>query len=606
MKKMSLFGLFLVVIAMVISSCGGGGGAATPATLSSIAITPAAPTVAIHGSQNFVATGTYSDGSTSVITSSVTWASSDTVVATINTSGIATAVANGTTTITAILGTITGTTTLTVKTLVSIAVTPSASTVAVASTKQFTATGTFDDGTTSDISFSCDWTSSSTAVATIATGGLATAVALGSTTITATSVGISNTATLTVAAGGGAPGAFSLTYPLNGYTAVLVTPTLTWDASLDAATYTVEVATSSTFGATDVVNQTGLTAATYDVPASTLNAGIIYYYRVTAVNSSGSTISTGAPVWFSSPIYLGIDSPNYVAVTPDGTRALVTNGTAAGNVKLVSLTSHAVTDTITTGSYTAGVAVTPDGTANANKAVVANAYGSSGHSVSVIDLASKTVTSTTPTYIGGTLYDIAVAPDGASMVLGDLNDGGTLDGLRAFDIATGAQIAFVSFMPYDGPFGITYTTDGLSILTTNGILGTSIKRLTVSGTSFATISGTSSTYGVAVTPNGANALITSGPGETVKVISLGSNTVTNAISYASSSYVHNIAITPDGTMAFVGGTSDVAVISLADYSILATYPTFGFNVAVTPNSKVGLITSTVNGQGVLKFVKLQE
>lgn len=602
MKKELLFALVFTVIAMAVSSCGGGGSGGSAATLASIAVTPAAPTVAIGASQTFVATGTYSDASTSVITSSVTWASSDTAKATISTSGIATAVANGTSTITATLGAISGTTTLTVKTLVSIAVTPTASTVAVGSTKQFTATGTFDDGATSDISSSCAWTSSSTSVASIATSGLATAIALGSTTITATSVTISNTATLTVAAGGGAPGAFSLTYPGNGYTAVLVTPTLTWDESLDAATYTVEVATSSTFGATDVVNQTGLTAATYDVPASMLNAGVIYYYRVTAVNSSGSTISTGAPYWFSSPIYLGIDSPNYVAVTPDGTGALVTNNTAAGNVKLVSLTTHAVTDTITTGSYTAGVAVTPDGAT----AVVANSYGDTGHSISVIDLASKTVVRTIATYTGGTLYDIAVSPDGLTTALGDLSDGGTLDGLRTFTIATGTQVAFVSFETYNGPFGVSYTPDGLSILTTNGILGTTIKRLTISGSSLTSITGTSSTYGVAVTPNGANALVTSGPGETVKVISLTGNTVTNEITYESSSYVHNVAITPDGTMAFVGGSFDVTVISLTDYSILATYPTFGFNVAVTPNSKVGLITSTVNGLGVLKFVKLQE
>ena len=83
--------------------------------LNSIAVTPVNPTTAAGGSQQFTATGTYSDGSTANITTQVTWSSSNTSVATINASGLATAVAAGTSTITATQGSITGSTTLTVQ-----------------------------------------------------------------------------------------------------------------------------------------------------------------------------------------------------------------------------------------------------------------------------------------------------------------------------------------------------------------------------------------------------------------------------------------------------------------------------------------------------------
>jgi hypothetical protein len=62
------------------------------------------------------ATGTYSDGTTKDLTTQVLWASSDTDVASIDSTGFVTAKRTiGRTTINAILGSIVGTTTLTVQ-----------------------------------------------------------------------------------------------------------------------------------------------------------------------------------------------------------------------------------------------------------------------------------------------------------------------------------------------------------------------------------------------------------------------------------------------------------------------------------------------------------
>jgi parallel beta-helix repeat protein len=72
------------------------------ATLTSIAITPPTATVAIGQNAAFTATATYSDATTADRTSQVTWSSSNTVIATIDTStGIATGVALGSTSVSA-------------------------------------------------------------------------------------------------------------------------------------------------------------------------------------------------------------------------------------------------------------------------------------------------------------------------------------------------------------------------------------------------------------------------------------------------------------------------------------------------------------------------
>jgi len=71
-------------------------------TLFSIEVTPNPPSsLAISSLQQFDAIGTYSDGSTADITSQVTWASSNTTVATISSDGLATAAGAGTANITA-------------------------------------------------------------------------------------------------------------------------------------------------------------------------------------------------------------------------------------------------------------------------------------------------------------------------------------------------------------------------------------------------------------------------------------------------------------------------------------------------------------------------
>jgi uncharacterized protein YjdB len=154
------------------------------------------------GTQQFTATGTFSNGSTGDVTGRSTWTSSDPAIATIDSAGLATGVAFGSVTIQANCQCYTAKNALTVSSqtvsLTSITVTPANPTISVGKTQQFTATANYSNNTSSNITGSATWSSSDTTIATVTSGGLATGVAPGNTTITASSGTISGTTTLTV------------------------------------------------------------------------------------------------------------------------------------------------------------------------------------------------------------------------------------------------------------------------------------------------------------------------------------------------------------------------------------------------------------------------
>lgn len=177
------------------------------ATLQSITITPASLSIPAGVEKQFVATGTYSDGSTQNITTAVIWNLSNTNIATISNAagsqGLLTPIIAGNANITANLnGSSSNTSSLTVTTAIlqSITVTPANSSIPLGVQKQFTAIGTYSDASTVDYTSLVLW-SSSTKAATISNStnnGLAIAVSVGTTLITASFQNITATTTLTV------------------------------------------------------------------------------------------------------------------------------------------------------------------------------------------------------------------------------------------------------------------------------------------------------------------------------------------------------------------------------------------------------------------------
>jgi hypothetical protein len=175
----------------------------TPPNLVSIALSPADLTLPLGAAQQFVATGTFNDGTTQQL-ASVIWNSSSTAVATINSdassSGVADALGQGNTTLSACAGAVCGSTSLTVgpAALVLIAVSPANGTVPSGESLQFSATGTYSDGSSKQLNSGVQWSSADPSVATITAAGVASGVSMGGSNITATVGNVAGTAALTV------------------------------------------------------------------------------------------------------------------------------------------------------------------------------------------------------------------------------------------------------------------------------------------------------------------------------------------------------------------------------------------------------------------------
>ena len=162
---------------------------------------PAAPyTLPAGSAEQFTAIGNYSSGPSQNLTGLVTWATTPVsgTTAAITSGGSVSGSSAGTSTITATLGGVTGTATVTIPSLVSIAVTPKSPSITGTNTEQFAATGTYSDSSTLSLTNLVTWASSATGVATINATGLATGVSPGSTRISAALGGVTGTMLLTV------------------------------------------------------------------------------------------------------------------------------------------------------------------------------------------------------------------------------------------------------------------------------------------------------------------------------------------------------------------------------------------------------------------------
>jgi trimeric autotransporter adhesin len=179
----------------------------TAATLTAIVITPPDPSLAKGTTKQLFATCDFSDGTTEDCTDEVSWTSSNINAVVSNAAGskgLVTGVAVGSSVIVATLDGLKDSTTVTVTaaTLKSIVITPPGPILAKGTFVRLTATGTFSDGTTEDLTRQASWTSNNGKIAQVGNGkflgGLVIGLAVGSATITATLDGIQGSTTVTV------------------------------------------------------------------------------------------------------------------------------------------------------------------------------------------------------------------------------------------------------------------------------------------------------------------------------------------------------------------------------------------------------------------------
>ena len=356
------------------------------ATLSSIAVTPATASIAAGNTQQFTATGTYSDHTTADITQSVNWTSSNQTIATISNSsgsnGEATGIAAGGVTITASLSGHTGTAALTVTnaTLTSIAVRPTTATISVNTQQQYVAEGFYSDSSIQDVTDMVTWSSSNPAVAIISSfvsAGLATALEVGTTTILATSGAIvSAPVTLTVVPRA-TPHLFAGTTAPNPNVCVSSDRGVTWPTGscISFATTVNGLATASGlafagFQSGDVCRSTNnggswSCPATLAAPVISIAAGPTFLTNVYAgMNNGDVSVSTNNGLTFgagvatgaaSSILSLAVDQSNVYAGRANGQVCVSTDqGTSWGSCVAVTGSTRITSLAVTTGYVYAG------------------------------------------------------------------------------------------------------------------------------------------------------------------------------------------------------------------------------------------------------------
>ena len=351
----------------------------TVTAVTSIMITPvASQNLDVGATQQFSAIGTYSNGSSANISAQVTWLSSNPQVATIYSNGLATAVAAGTANITATLGGVTSpATALAVQPLSSIAVSPSSpNNLAIGTTQNFTAIGTYADGSLMNITSQVVWSSSVPGITTIAAGGTATGVKSGSVTITATLSGItsrpvaltvislasivvipSSTANLMV----GGTQKFTATGTYSDGSTADFTSQVVWSSSNTAAVTIAAGGTATAVGGgTANITATfgGLTsqpvAMTVKVlsalmiePAATpinLNVGASQSFTAVGIYSDGSMADiTSQVIWTSSNTNIATILTNSSSTSSTTSATGVAAGTAMISASLSGITSSSIT-----------------------------------------------------------------------------------------------------------------------------------------------------------------------------------------------------------------------------------------------------------------------
>ena len=106
----------------------------------------------------------------------------------------------------------------------------------------------------------------------------------------------------------------TLALPSNNSITGNLTPILSWNNVANSVSYGVQVSTVPTFS-NMIVNQIGLTASNYTIPANNLNFGSQYYWRVNAIDTVGNTSNWSATNSFTTPTAPVPNAPTALTAT---------------------------------------------------------------------------------------------------------------------------------------------------------------------------------------------------------------------------------------------------------------------------------------------------
>ena len=357
-------------------------------TVSQLQIIPATVQLAIGTTTRLTAIATFADQSTQDVSSQVGWLSSNTAVATVDSTGLVTGVAAGSTTLSASLLGVTASTSIQVNntSVSALQVIPAVTTIALGTKSQLQAIATFADGSTQDVSSQVQWSSNDPIIAGVDSLGLVTGSGIGQATVTATLGAISRSATLTVTNAiatalqvipptaslpKGAKLQFQAIATFSDNSSQDVTNQVNWNSS-DISVATIDLngeATAFSEGGADIsANFLGVTSNTVllvvtnatvssiqvvlNGGSGNLAKGSSVQFNAQAVLSDGSTLDVSSQAaWFSS-------DQTKVTINAQGLATGIAVGTSTISASLNGVTSAGTVLTVTNATVTQ-IQITP-------------------------------------------------------------------------------------------------------------------------------------------------------------------------------------------------------------------------------------------------------
>jgi uncharacterized protein YjdB/endoglucanase Acf2 len=471
-----------------------------------VTVSPTSASMIPGGTQQLTATIAPSNATNK----NVTWTTSNSAVATVSTSGLVTAVAGGTATITVTTqdGLKTATSAITVSSNVAVtgvAVSPTSSSIPAGSTQQLTATVAPSNATNKNVT----WTSSNTAVATVNATGLVSAVAVGTSTITVTTQDGAKTATSSITVTNPNPG-----LPSPWVTSDIGATGVAGTASYSAPTFTAQGSGADIWGAADAfrfVSQTVTGDVTITARVASLGntdgwakAGVMVRETTAAGSTHAFTGVTAANgLAFQRRLTTGGQSEHTAGSA--GTAPYWVRLTRVGNVisSFVSTTGTTWTQVGTavsitmTSSVQVGLAVTSHNNTVLSTATFDNVSVTTGN----VAVTGVTVSPTSATVLTGATQQLTatVAPSNAT----NKNVTWTTSNSSIATVSTSGLVTGVAL----GTATITVTTqDGAKIATSTITVTTgtiAVTGVTVSPTSASIVTGATQQLTATVAPSNA-------------------------------------------------------------------------------------------------------
>jgi YVTN family beta-propeller protein len=281
----------------------------------------------------------------------------------------------------------------------------------------------------------------------------------------------------------------------------------------DSSVSVIDTATNTVTATIPVGNSPFSVAVAPD--GATAYVANVHGNSVSVIDTSTNTVTATIPVG---------NFPEGVAVTPDGGSVLVANN-GSGTVSRIDTATNTVTTTVTTASFPSPIAITPDD----RTAYVGEGAGLAGAGVQPIEVATNTVGASVPT--GHQPNSIAIAPDGSTAYVANFVGGS----VSVVDLATNTVTATLSGAPLATPTTIAITPDGSIAYVVDFNANKVIPIDTRSNTVGAPITGFSGPEGIAITP------------DQPPVAAL---SATAAAAGQATSFDASASIDPDGTIAF--------------------------------------------------------